>query len=77
MLVSRARIKRYKNFQQRSLRPKKHVLRKPDPSKIVYNRFTPTVQQEMIEKELKSKVCPAKIRPITLNSRVSLVVRLP
>jgi len=44
------------NLQQRSLRPKKHILRKPDPSKIVYNRFTPSVQQEEIERELKSKV---------------------
>jgi hypothetical protein len=41
---------------QRSLRPKKRVLRKPDPSKIVYNRFTPGVQREIIERELTSKV---------------------
>lgn len=48
-------------FEQRSLRPKKHVLRKPDPSKIVYNRFTPVVQQEIIERELESKVGRAEI----------------
>ena len=51
-----ANVKYEEIFQQRSLRPKKHVRRKPDPSKIVYNRFTPSVQQEEIERELNSKV---------------------